>query len=85
MFHLMKRQFCFKIVVFLITKGEKFMFRKSIITASLLTVFFILEVKAQTTITIYSSSTSSIVRYKNENNQNTFAYTSLYQVGRKDG
>jgi hypothetical protein len=61
------------------------MFRKSFLAAVLLTILFILEAKAQTTIIIYSSSISSIVRYKNENNQNTFNYTALYQIGRKDG
>lgn len=61
------------------------MFRKSSILTVLLTLVIFMEVKAQTTTTINASGLNSIVRYKDVNNQNTFQYTALYQIGRKDG
>ena len=61
------------------------MFRNSFILTLFIIVMLAGIVNSQTTVTIYSNGLTSIVRYKNTDNQNTFAYTSLYQIGRKDG
>jgi hypothetical protein len=61
------------------------MFRKLILTIILLTITFSGVVYTQTTITIYSNSVQAVVRYKDINNNHAFQYSSLYQIGRKDG